>query len=190
MSLPAPSPPPVDLPREQRRVVARAVAAIFASAAVLLAFTFGLPEIVDLPADMGARLAFVLRLDLVVGLWVLLGIRQVARVRFVSAEDNPGSAYGPPSSKLAVPAAFLQNTLEQAVVAVIGHLALSTVSGDYPLAFIAGAVALFCVGRVCFLIGYPHGAGGRAFGVVLTMIPTFGAYGWTLIATGRVLVAG
>lgn len=174
--------PPVDLPREQKRVTARAIAATLVSAVVLSVVTFGLPEAVDLPSDLAARFAFVLRLDLVVGLWVVFAVRQVARIRFNSAEDSRGSAYATPSDRLAVPAAFLQNTLEQAFVAILAHLAMATVSGPYPLAYVAGAVGLFCVGRVSFLAGYPKGAGGRAFGIVLTVIPTLGAYLWAAVA--------
>lgn len=175
--------PSVDLPREQRRVTARAIAATLVSIAVLSAATFGLPAVTDLPSDLAARFAFVLRLDLVVGLWVVFAVRQVARIRFISAEDSRGSAYAPPSQRLAVPAAFLQNTLEQAFVAVLAHLALATVSGPDPLAYVAGAVGLFSIGRICFLAGYSKGAGGRAFGIVLTVIPTLGAYLWAAVAT-------
>lgn len=181
--------PFVDLPREQRRVTVRAIAATLVSIAVLSAATFGLPAVIDLPSDLAARFAFVLRLDLVVGLWVVFAVRQVARIRFISAEDSRGSAYAPPSQRLAVPAAFLQNTLEQAFVAVLAHLAMATVPGAYSLAYVAGAVVLFCVGRVCFLGGYPKGAAGRAFGIVLTVVPTLGAYVWAAVAAVMDLVS-
>jgi hypothetical protein len=49
-------------------------------------------------------------------------------------------------------------------------------------------LALFGLGRVTFLHGYPQGAGGRAFGVATTAIPTVGAYAWTLIEIARDLV--
>jgi hypothetical protein len=175
--------PPVDLPREQKRITVRAIAATLVSVIVLSAATFGLPGAIDLPSDSAARFAFVVRFDLILGLWVVFAVRQVARIRFISAEDSRGSAYAPPSDRLAVPAAFLQNTLEQAFVAVMAHLAMATVSGPYSLAYVAGAVVLFCVGRVCFLAGYPKGAAGRAFGIVLTVIPTLGAYVWAAVAT-------
>lgn len=162
--------------------------ATLVSAVVLCSVTTGLPAVVEVPNEMAARLAFAVRLDMIVGLWVVFAIRQVARIRFNSADDSRGSAYAPPSPRLAVPAAFLQNTLEQAFVAVLAHLALATVPGDYSLAYIVGAVALFCVGRVCFLIGYPHGAGGRAFGVVLTVVPTLGAFVWSAVAIAIELV--
>src|SRR3546814_10394542 len=76
--------------------------------------------------------------------------------------------------------AFLQNTLEQAVAAVGAHLALATLISGPPLALIPGAVFLFAIGRITFLRGYRQGAGARAFGIVTTVIPTIGAYGWAI----------
>lgn len=43
-------------------------------------------------------------------------MRQVAKVRSESAEDNAGSAYLPPSARVAPPGALLQNTLEQVLI--------------------------------------------------------------------------
>ncbi len=80
-----------------------------------------------------------------------------------------------------MPAAFLQNTLEQAFIAIVGHLALATTAGEASLGYVVGAVALFCLGRVTFLRGYPQGAAGRAFGIATTAIPTIGAYIWALV---------
>jgi len=105
----------------------------------------------------------------------------VAKVRFRSAADNAGSAYSRPSARLAVPRAFLQNTLEQAFIATIGILALATVEGEAALAYVVGTVVLFSLGRATFLRGYPRGAGGRAFGIATTALPALGAYGWALV---------
>lgn len=141
------------------------------------------------PADLSERLAFAIRADLVLGLWVMWAVRRVAKVRFESAEDNAGSAFGRPSARLALPGAFLQNTLEQAVLAALGNLALATVGGEAALAYVLAAVALFSLGRFAFLRGYPEGAGGRAFGMVTTTLPILGAYGWVLLALGVDLLA-
>ncbi|MBJ7411249.1 MAG: MAPEG family protein [Phenylobacterium sp.] len=178
----ASAPPPVDLRAEQKRVRRQAIYAGLVCLLVLVAASFGLPPWFAFPDEMAERLAFVLRADLVVALWVVVAIRIVAKIRFESPEDNAGSAFSPPSPRLAVPAAFLQNTLEQAFIAIVGHLALATMPGEAPLAYVVGAVALFCLGRVTFLRGYPRGAGGRAFGIATTAIPTVGAYAWVLVA--------
>jgi hypothetical protein len=177
-----PHPPKVDLPVEQRRVRRQSLIAFAVCAPTLALVALGLPASFAFPTATAERLALVLRADLVVALWVVVAVRMVAKVRFESKDDNAGSAFGPPSARLAVPAAFLQNTLEQAFTATIGHLALATVEGEAPLAYILGAVALFCLGRATFLLGYPHGAGSRAFGVATTALPTLGAYVWVILA--------
>lgn len=156
--------------------------ALLVCAPTLALFTLAFPVLFDFPTAVAERLALVLRADLIVALWVVVAIRMVSKVRFESPEDNAGSAFGPPSARLAVPAAFLQNTLEQAFVTIVGHLALATVEGDAPLAYVLGSVALFCLGRATFLHGYPRGAGGRAFGIVTTGLPTLGVYVWVLVA--------
>jgi hypothetical protein len=84
-----------------------------------------------------------------------------------------------------VPVAFLQNTVEQVVAAVGAHLALATLLDGAALSLIPAAIALFAIGRLAFLIGYPKGAGARAFGMVTTVLPTMGAYAlaiWLMIA--------
>lgn len=174
------SPPHVDLPKEQRAVVRASLLAFAVCAPTLALASLGLPRLFDFPDALAERLAFAMRVNLVIGLWVVLAVRMVSTVRFKSAEDNAGSAFSHPSARLAVPAAFLQNTLEQAFTATLSLLALATVEGEAALAYIVAAVALFSLGRATFLRGYPRGAGGRAFGVVTTPLPTIGALGWTL----------
>lgn len=44
------------------------------------------------------------------------------------------------------------------------------------MSLIVVAVALFGIGRMAFWFGYSHGAGGRAFGMALTALPTAAAY--------------
>lgn len=175
------SPPHVDLPKEQRAVLRQSLLAFAVCGPTLALASLGLPRIFTFPEALAERLAFALRADLVIALWVVLGVRMVAKVRFRSAEDNAGSAYSRPSARLAVPKAFLQNTLEQAFIATIGILALATVEGEAALAYVVGTVVLFSLGRVTFLRGYPRGAGGRAFGIATTALPALGAYGWALV---------
>jgi hypothetical protein len=178
-----------ELKTQQRGVVLAAGLALIVCAATLAAAYVGLPRFFEFPLGLAERMAFAVQADVFVFLWVVFGVRQVADRRFRSAADNRGSAFGPPSRRLAIPVAFLQNTLEQAVMAAGAHLALATLVAGDGLSLIVGAVALFGIGRVCFLVGYPMGARGRAFGVVLTVIPTMAAYGLAVYLIGKAMIA-
>lgn len=175
-----------ELKTEQRRVLVWSAAAFAFCTLVLFASYSLLPIWFEFPSGLAERIAFALQVDLFVFAWVVFALRQVSKIRYYSAADNRGSAYNPPSPRLAVSAAFLQNTLEQAVTAAGAHMALATLITGPSLALIVGAAVLFGVGRVTFLLGYPRGAGGRAFGMATTAIPTAAAYLWAL---GLALVA-
>jgi hypothetical protein len=150
-------------------------ALIVCTAGVALGYAI-LPRWCHLPIDLPARLAFTIRADLFVLLWVVLGVILVAHGRGRSAADIGGAAFSPPSPVIAVRVAFLQNTLEQAVIAVGAHLALATLLEGAALVLIPAAVALFGLGRLAFLAGYSGGAGGRAFGMAATFLPTGAGY--------------
>jgi hypothetical protein len=178
-----------DLRTEQSKVVRNALLAAVFCAAVLASTYFGLPMLFSFPTDLAGRLAFALQADILVLLWLALAVRMVSRVRFVSAADNRGAAYAPPSAKLAVKAAFLQNTLEQSVLAIGAHLVLATLIEGPTLALLVGAVALFVIGRASFLASYSNGAGARAFGMVVTSLPSMAACLWALWLIGAALIA-
>lgn len=172
--------PPVDLPAEQWRIRLRGLLSFLVCAAVLGAAVSWLPERFDFPDEMGARLAFVLKANILILIWLLIAVGIVSTMRRYSASDIWGSAFAPPSERLSIPVAFLQNTLEQAVITIVSFLALATVAGDAPLAFVVGSVPLFALGRITFLRGYPRGAGARAFGMATTALPAIGAFVWVI----------
>lgn len=168
------------LATQQRLVVRNGALAVIACALVLIAAVIATPLLPPVPVDPLARFAVALQADLFVVVWVLIAIRRVSSLRFRSAHDIAGSAYGSPSEKVAIASAFLQNTLEQAFIAVIAHLALASVGGAGALAYVLASVGLFALGRIAFWVGYPGGAAGRAFGIVMTMVPTIGAFAWAI----------
>lgn len=168
--------------RGQRRIASQGTLAAGPCIAVLIVAVLLLPEALALPTDFASQLKIALTAELFVAAWVVFGVLRVSTVRYHSPEDHAGSAYGRPSARLAVPAAFLQNTLEQAFIAFIAHLALVATTGQAGLAYVLAATALFAVGRVTFLTGYSRGAGGRAFGMITTLLPTLIAFGWAAVA--------
>lgn len=167
---------PTDLTRERRGLFVSGSLGIIVCVGVSLAGQLLLPQFLAFPVDFISRLQFWAQTQIFLFVWVVLGIGWVSRTRRRSLEDISGSAFGPPSVRLRIPVAFLQNSLEQAVVASAAQLALITQLEGPQLALIVSATVLFCIGRIAFVAGYHNGAPGRAFGFVLTFLPTLIGY--------------
>lgn len=175
---------------EQRGIVIAAAIAIAVTALVLFAGYAWLPaERLAIRPDMqvGDRIAYALKWELLLLLWLAGCVRAVSSGRFRSPADLRGSAYAPPSPAIAVEAAVLQNTLEQTVLAMGAHLVLASVLRDGELVLIPLLVMLFLVGRVSFAWAYPKGAAARAFGMALTGAALIASLGIAavLIVLGR-----
>ena len=76
-----------------------------------------------------------------------------------------------PIAHQASASAVLQNSFEQALIAIGVHLALATILNGRERLLIPVLVALHVVGRIAFRLGYPAGAGARAFGMSMTYYP-------------------
>ncbi|MDP3857719.1 MAG: hypothetical protein Q8Q73_08175 [Stagnimonas sp.] len=162
----------IDLKKEVHGIRTAAVKALLLTAACFAAGYLMLPKYVLFPTTTFDALVFTLRVDLFVLLWVVVAVGLVSHARRQSTADIRGAAFGVPSDSIRVKIAFLQNTLEQAFVAIGTHLVFSTLLAGAALSLVVVATALFAVGRVTFYRGYPHGAAARAFGMVTTVIPT------------------
>lgn len=180
-------------PELQREVAGVRVAAAKGTAlcvGVLAASYYVLPSLMDFPRDPVGALVFTLRVDLFVLFWVLVGVGLVSHARRQSMQDIAGSAFGTPSEGIRIKIAVLQNTLEQAVIAIGSHLVFSSlVSGD-ALSLVIAAAFLFGVGRISFYRGYPRGAAARAFGVVTTVIPGLLAFLASLVLMALRVASG
>ena len=128
-----------------------------------------------LPVDEpGARVAWALQWSLPPMLALMISIMRVANHRFSTPEDIDGSGLTSGSARVLVLRAILQNTLEQAVLAVSAYLIWSALMPLKWLRAIPVAALLFVAGRILFARGYERGAPGRAIGFGLTAYPTFG----------------
>jgi hypothetical protein len=126
-----------------------------------------------LPADdSGARLAWALQWSLLPVLALFVAVIRVGNYRFSSPEDIDGSGLTEATPQLRILRAVLQNTLEQAVLAVAVYLIWAAAMPHSWLRAIPVAAVLFITGRVLFARGYSKGAGGRAMGFGLTMYAT------------------
>lgn len=179
--------PPVDLAQEQRRILRNSTFALLLCVLVLTAAHWSIPRLFRMPGDdLASLLTFWAGCALLTVLWVVVGFAMVARGRRHSPDDIGGSAFAPPSPRIAIPVAFLQNTLEQAFMAVIVQIAVLLLVGAQMAALVAGQVFLFAIGRITFLAGYPKGAGGRAFGLAVTALPTLAGL---VVASGALVSA-
>jgi len=180
----------VNLSSDQRSILIYAIAAIaFATTVLAMAYAWLPAESVGGSGAMETadRLAYALKWDLLIFLWLAGCVRAVSSGRFRSPADIRGSAFGPPSPKIAVQVAVLQNSLEQTILAVGGHLVLATVLYGQELVLIPTLVALYLIGRIAFALGYAKGPAGRSFGMSLTGATVIAAFGIaiTLLLSGR-----
>ncbi|MFP6756793.1 MAG: hypothetical protein VCC99_01040 [Alphaproteobacteria bacterium] len=109
---------------DKQRGVLRGMAA--AGAITVAGVTAGLwfaPDALTPAGDLASRLAFALRWDMLVVLWLLASIGMLARQRFFNPEDIDGGGLTAGSAQSKVLQSVLQNTLEQAVLAVFVHVA-------------------------------------------------------------------
>jgi hypothetical protein len=126
---------------------------------------------VTLPADGAAdRLAFAARWLLVPGLALLAGVTVMAATRFLTVAID--GTRTPVSRSLEINLRYNLNTLEQTVLAAIAWTGLALTLPHARLCLIPALALLFGVGRAAFWIGYLIHPMGRAFGMVLTSLPT------------------
>jgi hypothetical protein len=174
-----------DLHYEQRGVIRGVVLAILVGTVVLLGGYLFAPFPWRGYANVGERIALALRVDIIVFAWLIAAVANVGNRRFFSRDDIQGAGFYPPSERIAIPVAILQNTLEQTVLAMGAHLSLATVLIGQELVLLPLLALLFCVGRAAFWVGYRGGAGQRAFGFALTFYPTLVAYVLAIIVLIR-----
>lgn len=105
---------------------------------------------------------------------LLLHIGAIARQRFFSPEDIDGGGLTSGSGRILILSALLQNTLEQAALAIGVYWTFTMLAPAGWLAALPAAAALFLIGRALFAVGYARGAPARALGFGLTFYPTAG----------------
>ena len=153
---------------------------------IIVAILLG-PVLLSPEASAGERLAFALKADAFLALWLGVSIGLLARHRFFTPADIDGGGLSQGSETAKVLQATLQNTLEQTVLAVLVHLAWATLMPVSWMAAIPAAAILFLSGRVLFIRGYRGGAPSRAVGFALTFYPSVLML---VIVIGAVIVAG
>jgi hypothetical protein len=173
-------PEEIDMAAEEWAIRRDTSIAFVVTAAAFFAAYRWLPSFVEFPVEAGDRIGFAALAWAIPAFVLLVAVLMVSTTRRFSAADIGGQAAGPPSHKLAVKSAFLQNTLEQTVLAAGFYFALAAVAGGAWLALLPVSAAFFVLGRVLFYLGYERGAKGRSLGMSLTMLPS--VMGYPLVA--------
>jgi hypothetical protein len=133
----------------------------------------------SLPAhDAASRRAYAADWLILPGLALLAGIIGAGQRRFFAAAID--GTRTPARPGLEINLRYNQNTLEQTVLAAIAWTALALALPHEKLVLIPAMASLFAIGRVAFWIGYRLHPLARAFGMVLTVLPTLCAYVWLL----------
>jgi hypothetical protein len=169
-------PEEIDMAAEERAIrLSTAIALVVTIGALAGGYIF-LPNVIELPRELPDRLGWAATWWAVPVLALLVAIMMVSTTRRFSAADIGGQAAGPASEGLAVKLAFLQNTLEQTVLAAGFYFALAATADGAWMALLPVAAVLFTMGRILFYVGYKRGAKGRSLGMALTMLPAVLGY--------------
>jgi hypothetical protein len=162
----------IDLSGKQRGVLRGIIAGATVTFVVIVGAILAGPMMLSPEATTGDRIAFALKADAFIALWLGVSVGLLARYRFFTPEDIDGGGLTQGTETASILQATLQNTLEQTVLAVLVHLAWAVLL-PVPWAFaIPAAVVLFLCGRVLFVRGYRGGAPSRALGFALTYYPS------------------
>lgn len=157
---------------KQRGVLSGMLAAVAVTLVVGVAAILAPPAALIPLAGTAERLAAAARWDILVIACLVLAIGTLARHRFLTPADIDGSGLTNATDNARVRQAIIQNTLEQAVIAVGAHLAWAAAMPPSWQAAVPAAAILFVIGRIAFAVGYAGGAPSRAFGFALTFYPT------------------
>ncbi len=160
---------------EQKRVLAGMLTADVGSSCFVIIGFYYVPMPVAQIQTMGDRIAFALQWDCLAVFMLLVGVGSVARQRFFLSSAIDGSAPRSGTS-LDINIRYIQNTAEQCLLLVIGHLALATVVSEASLKIIPVLVALFIAARTLFWVGYHRSPLSRAVGFAATFYPTIAVY--------------
>jgi hypothetical protein len=160
------------LTSKQKGVLKGIIPGVGITVIVVFAAIFVNPLKLSTDISMVERIAFVIKIDLILLIWLTLSIARLARHRFFSADDIDGGGLTPGTEKANILQSTLQNTLEQTVLAIFVHLVWAVMIPANWLSTIPAAMILFMCGRIMFLRGYGQGAPARAPGFALTFYPS------------------
>ena len=104
--------------------------------------------------------------------FLLVSVMRLAKHRFFTPADIDGSGLTDGTAQAKLLQSLLQNTLEQAAIAVVVYLSWALLMPATWLSVVPLAAICFALGRILFFRGYTSGASSRAAGFALTFYPS------------------
>ncbi len=152
--------------------VAKNAAAALVSAIVFIFGVYAWAPF-DLPPlpTVTDRLVFTLQCDVFAFVLLVVSYIALSNQRFLN--DEIDGTLQPTHRALVVNLRVAQNNLEQCVVLLVGHLALTTVIAEQSMRIIPILVAWFLLARIAFWWGYHRSYLHRAFGMAGTHFPNY-----------------
>lgn len=150
--------------RSQRRTgIAVIAGSAVASAVLWLGIRYFAPPVAGME-DLSARMLFTLKCCCVAVLFCLVtGIEAIAHERLQSPAFDPFEGYE--TKRLKVNLRYLQNTLEQLIVFVVGLFGLAAYSpGGGAMRAVLATTVVWILARFAFWIGYHNSAAMRGLG--------------------------
>jgi hypothetical protein len=149
--------------QSQRRAGMLAIAAGLAVAVVLWIAVREHAPVPEGADDISARLVFALKCNALAVLFALVpGIEAVAHERLVSPAFDPLAGFE--TRRMRINQRYLQNTLEQTVVFVVGLLGLAVYSPGEAIRAVTASTVVWTLGRWAFWAGYHKSAAMRGLG--------------------------
>jgi hypothetical protein len=165
--------------RDKRKLMLWASIPAFAAVALSAYYARTLFVFVTLPDEGTAtRLGFVVQCLLAPACMLWIGIQFAGR-RFLYRDAIDGTRT-PTNHGLEINLRYNVNTLEQLVLATFAWSNFALVAERDQLVFIPAMASLFVIGRATFWIGYLWRPVARAFGMILTALPTALTFLWLL----------
>jgi hypothetical protein len=164
---------------EKRKLMLVASLPAFAVVGAVLVWAHALFGFIPGPGDdAAARLAFVAKCLFAPACTLWVGVQFAGR-RFLYPDAIDGTRT-PQNHGLEINLRYNLNTLEQLVLAAAAWSNLALAIDQEHLVLIPAMAALFVVGRATFWLGYLWRPVARAFGMILTALPTAGTFVWLL----------
>ena len=144
------------------------------------------PDRPDVPSDPEGRVATWFACSALACIWLLVAVGRLAGHRFFTPADIDGGGMSGNTPRAALLQALIQNTLEQALLAIVAYGAWLWLAPREAHGLAVVFAVYFSIGRLLFFAGYSRGAPFRALGFTLTFYPTVALY---LMLLPRILAA-